>query len=287
MKKNRVLRNWVITGIVGMLVTLIVLGLGVWFRDTACSVIGTNFVNGTNLNAIAWLPVFSKDYWTADGFLVTSLAALFSTQGLFGNWTSIDFLADNIVWYVVALVSIVLFVVILVKAIKRKSGKHIGFAIFFLIFAILAVICTTAYYYARHLDYSYVDGVLTFNGFKEYVVYNGDKTMAWSMVAALTFGFYGDGLYAITDWQGITVSLLAYVLVLAILLSVVAYFGMAITALVQLRKKEEVVEEVPVVETTPEPEPTPVPEKKKAVLVCRRYDKYGNYGPLILSLIHI
>lgn len=39
---------------------------------------------------------------------------------------------------------------------------------------------------------------------------------------------------------------------------------MAITALVQLREKKEVVEEtVPVIETAPQPEPAPVVEKKK------------------------
>ena len=123
MKKNRVLRNWVITGLVGMVVTLVVLGLGVWFRDTA-GIIGDQFINGTNLSAIAWLPVFSADYWT--GFLGEAFLALFgkSGQGL-ADWSDYHFIVDNLIWLIIVALLVVFFVVILVKAIKRKSGKHI------------------------------------------------------------------------------------------------------------------------------------------------------------------
>ena len=94
MKKNRVLRNWVITGLVGMVVTLVVLGLGVWFRDVE-GFIGDQFIHGTNLNAIAWLPVISRDYWS--GFLADAFAAFFGfngTQGL-ADWSDYRIYVDN------------------------------------------------------------------------------------------------------------------------------------------------------------------------------------------------
>ena len=279
MKKNRVLRNWVITGLVGMVVTLVVLGLGVWFRDTA-GIIGDQFINGTNLSAIAWLPVFSSDYWT--GFLGEAFLALFGKggQGL-ADWSNYRLIVDNLIWLVIAVLFIVFFVVILVKAIKRRSGKHVAFAFFFLIFAGISVLCTTAYYFARHLEWSYESGKLVFDGLVASVAHNGDLTVFHSMVNALSFGTanpsHFNGL-----WQAYIVSILAYVLCLAALLYIISYLGMAITALVQLREKKEVVEEtVPVIETAPQPEPAPVVEKKKGILVVRRFDKYGNYGPLV------
>ena len=279
MKKNRVLRNWVITGLVGMVVTLVVLGLGVWFRDTA-GIIGDQFINGTNLSAIAWLPVFSSDYWT--GFLGEAFLALFGKggQGL-ADWSNYRLIVDNVIWLVIAVLFIVFFVVILVKAIKRRSGKHVAFAFFFLIFAGISVLCTTAYYFARHLAWSYESGKLVFDGIVASVAHNGDLTVFHSMVNALSFGTANPSHFN-GGWQAYVVSILAYVLCLAALLYIISYLGMAITALVQLREKKEVVEEtVPVIETAPQPEPAPVVEKKKGILVVKRFDKYGNYGPLV------
>ena len=279
MKKNRVLRNWVITGLVGMVVTLVVLGLGVWFRDTA-GIIGDQFINGTNLSAIAWLPVVSSDYWT--GFLGEAFLALFGKggQGL-ADWSNYRLIVDNLIWLVIAVLFIVFFVVILVKAIKRRSGKHVAFAFFFLIFAGISVLCTTAYYFARHLEWSYESGKLVFDGLVASVAHNGDLTVFHSMVNALSFGTVNPSHFN-GGWQAYIVSILAYVLCLAALLYIISYLGMAITALVQLREKKEVVEEtVPVVETAPQPEPAPVVEKKKGILVVKRFDKYGNYGPLV------
>ena len=279
MKKNRVLRNWVITGLVGMVVTLVVLGLGVWFRDTA-GIIGDQFINGTNLSAIAWLPVVSSDYWT--GFLGEAFLALFGKggQGL-ADWSNYRLIVDNLIWLVIAVLFIVFFVVILVKAIKRRSGKHVAFAFFFLIFAGISVLCTTAYYFARHLEWSYESGKLVFEGIVPSVAHNGDLTVFHSMVNALSFGTANPSHFN-GGWQAYIVSILAYVLCLAALLYIISYLGMAITALVQLREKKEVVEEtVPVIETAPQPEPAPVVEKKKGILVVKRFDKYGNYGPLV------
>lgn len=279
MKKNRVLRNWVIAGLVGMVITLVVLGLGVWFRDTG-GIIGDQFINGTNLSAIAWLTVFSADYWT--GFLGEAFLALFgkSGQGL-ADWSDYHFIVDNLIWLVIVALLVVFFVVILVKAIKRKSGKHVAFAFFFLIFAGISVLCTTAFYFARHLSWSYKGGELVFEALVPSITHNGDMTLFHSMVNALSFGFYKPKFFNGT-WQAYIVSLLAYVLCLAALLYIISYLGMAITAIVQLKEKKEVVEEtVPVIETAPQPEPAPVVEKKKGILIVKRFDKYGDFGPLV------
>ena len=239
-----------------------------------------NFINGTNLSAIAWLPVFSSDYWT--GFLGEAFLALFGKggQGL-ADWSNYRLIVDNVIWLVIAVLFIVFFVVILVKAIKRRSGKHVAFAFFFLIFAGISVLCTTAYYFARHLAWSYESGKLVFDGIVASVAHNGDLTVFHSMVNALSFGTANPSHFN-GGWQAYVVSILAYVLCLAALLYIISYLGMAITALVQLREKKEVVEEtVPVIETAPQPEPAPVVEKKKGILVVKRFDKYGNYGPLV------
>lgn len=279
MKKNRVLRNWVIAGLVGMVITLVVLGLGVWFRDTA-GIIGDQFINGTNLSAIAWLPVFSVDYWT--GFLGKAFLALFgkSGQGL-ADWSDYHFIVDNLIWLIIVALLVVFFIVILVKAIKRKSAKHVAFAFFFLIFAGISVLCTTAFYFARHLSWSYEGGELVFEALVPSITHNGDMTLFHSMVNALSFGFYKPAYFNGT-WQAYIVSILAIVLCLAALLYIISYLGMAITAIVQLKEKKEVVEEtVPVIETAPQPEPAPVVEKKKGILVVKRFDKYGDFGPLV------
>ena len=279
MKKNRVLRNWVIAGLVGMVITLVVLGLGVWFRDTA-GIIGDQFINGTNLSAIAWLPVFSVDYWT--GFLGEAFLALFgkSGQGL-ADWSDYHFIVDNLIWLIIVALLVVFFIVILVKAIKRKSGKHVAFAFFFLIFAGISVLCTTAFYFARHLSWSYEGGELVFEALVPSITHNGDLTLFHSMVNALSFGFYKPNYFNGT-WQAYIVSFLAIVLCLAALLYIISYLGMAITAIVQLKEKKEVVEEtVPVIETAPQPEPAPVVEKKKGILIVKRFDKYGDFGPLV------
>ena len=279
MKKNRVLRNWVIAGLVGMVITLVVLGLGVWFRDTA-GIIGDQFINGTNLSAIAWLPVFSADYWT--GFLGEAFLALFgkSGQGL-ADWSDYHFIVDNLIWLIIVALLVVFFVVILVKAIKRKSGKHVAFAFFFLIFAGISVLCTTAFYFARHLSWSYEGGELVFEALVPSITHNGDLTLFHSMVNALSFGCYKPNYFNGT-WQAYIVSVLAYVLCLAALLYIISYLGMVITAIVQLKEKKEVVEEtVPVIETAPQPEPAPVVEKKKGILIVKRFDKYGDFGPLV------
>ncbi len=280
MKKNRVLRNWVITGLVGMVVTLVVLGLGVWFRDVE-GFIGDQFIHGTNLNAIAWLPVISRDYWS--GFLADAFAAFFGfngTQGL-ADWSDYRIYVDNLIWLIIAALAIVFFVVLLIKAIKRKSGKHVAFAIFFLVFAAISVACTTAYYFARHMVFTYENGTLEFVKFARGVANNGELTFVHAMINALSFGTYKPGSFNGT-WQAWVVSGLAIVLCLAVLVYIVAYLGMVITALVQLRAPKEIVEEtVPVIETAPQPEPAPVVEKKKGILVVKRFDKYGNYGPLV------
>ena len=282
MKKSHVLRNWVITGVVAMLVTLIVLGLGVWFRDTACEVIGQNFVNGTNLNAIAWLPVLSLEFFKT---LPEFFGMMFSNQGLF-NWDGgTRFLVDGIVFLVVVAFVLIFFIALLAKAIKRKNGKFIGFAIFFLVFGLIAIACTIAYYYGNHVEWDWVNG--------KYVVgdlvdgaRHGELTIWGSLVNAMLPGVR-KGSALPEGWQGWVVTFLTWVLVIAAAIYIISFFGIAITGLVSIKKKEveeTVTEEAvaPAVEAAPVQEtPAPAPEKKKGILIVKRYDKYGNYGPLV------
>ena len=282
MKKSHVLRNRVITGVVAMLVTLIVLGLGVWFRDTACEVIGQNFVNGTNLNAIAWLPVLSLEFFKT---LPEFFGMMFSNQGLF-NWDGgTRFLVDGIVFLVVVAFVLIFFIALLAKAIKRKNGKFIGFAIFFLVFGLIAIACTIAYYYGNHVEWDWVNG--------KYVVgdlvdgaRHGELTIWGSLVNAMLPGVR-KGSALPEGWQGWVVTFLTWVLVIAAAIYIISFFGIAITGLASIKKKEveeTVTEEAvaPVVEAAPVQEaPAPAPEKKKGILIVKRYDKYGNYGPLV------
>ena len=279
MVKTHHLRNWVIAGLTGMLLTLVVLGLGVWFRDTECAIIGTTFVDGANLNAIAWLPVACEEWFT--GFLGEAFTGMFM-EGMFSAsaWQDYHFVVDNLVWLFVVILSLVLFIAILVKAIKRHKGKYVAFALFFLVFAGIAVCCTSAYYFARHCDWTFEAGKLVYDGMLPSVVHGSGSTVFWSMVKALSFDY--------TNELGYVVSILAYVLCLAALLYIVSYIGMAATALYRLKAVEEevAVEETvaPVVETPQEEvKPEPVPEKKRGILVVSRYDKYGNFGPLVLG----
>ena len=282
MKKSRVLRNWVITGVVAMFVTLIVLGLGAWFRDTACEVIGQNFVEGTNLNAIAWLPVLSWGFFTSLGKF---FGMMFSVEGLF-NWEGgTRFMVDSIIRFVVVAFVLIFFIALLAKAIKRKNGKFIGFSIFFFIFGLVAIACTTVYYYGNHVDWDWVNGEYVINGLVNGAGHGG--LTIWGSLVDAMFPGLRDGSLALEGWQDWVITILTWVLVIAAAIYIISFFGIAITGLASIKKKEveEVVAEeavAPVAEAAPVQEtPAPVPEKKKGILIVKRYDKYGNYGPLV------
>ena len=282
MKKSRVLRNWVITGVVAMIFTLAVLGLGIWFRDTANELIG-HYFDSSNLSAIAWLPVFSTRFFTTTIWEFFGL--LFSGQGL-GNWNDTHFIVDNVVWIAVTAFVVIFFVALLAKAIKRKNGKFVGFAIFFLVFGIIAWLCTNAYYFGNHVDWHYISNGVEIDGLVDAARRPGDLTIWGAWVNALLYGWHNSAIME-KGTPAIIVTALTWVLVIAAAIYIISFFGIAITGLASIKKKEveEVVAEeavAPVVEAAPVQEtPAPAPEKKKGILIAKRYDKYGNYGPLV------
>ena len=280
MKKNRVLRNWIITGLVCLVITLGVLVVGMLFTDP--SVFGLDLTEGASLGAIAWLPAFT--YKGLGHFYGNGLEEMFTAMFSEVGWASLGRIIDNVIWWLVVVICLVFFITILVKAIRRKSGKYIWFAVFFFLFSVVCVGCTTGYYFARHIDWSLEGTKVISEGFVGGTAHYDHISFITAYVNALVPGLYSKAPAAASANEfAWVVSVLTWVLSLAVIITIVAYLGMAFTVIRRLRKPvEEVVEEpVQVAEPVVEPEVAPVEEKKKGILVVRRFDKYGNHGPLV------
>lgn len=246
-KKNHTLRHFTIVTIVGLLVTWVLLVLG--------TILSGSLNNGKDVVpvSVGWFNEFG-----------TYLAALQSLAD--GRIWDFTYVYADILWYVTVCGTVLAFIIPFIIACAKKRGKYVFVSILNLVFCCALAYAFVGFYYTNYLNESYVAAGKLFAEFKNMMVFEtGSYNFGWA--------FY------------------VYGIMVGCLLAFIGIVGIFFTSVCRLFKKEtvEVKEEVKVeaapVETT-EPvvtEPVEEPAKKKGVLVIRRYNKYGNNGPVIES----
>ena len=246
-KKNHTLRHFIIY----TLVTIAVL----W----GLLIVGTVLYGKFNAEGNAIVPISVGIF---NDFGTTYLGALkLVTEASLWNFT--HFWA-SIVWYIfVVLTTLSFFVTFIIGCIKKK-GKYI-----FTSFINLVLCCAIGYAYLGLYYTNYFNATVSQPGallpeFASLLIFRQTAYYPW-------WGLYAWGY------------------VLATVMSLIGVIGIYIVTLKRLFKKETVAETVAVVEetkvTTETPVETSVQEKKKGVLVLKRYDKYGQTGPVLESKV--
>ena len=187
--------------------------------------------------------------WTAYADLFTK--SLFATElWLFSNPS---FMYEAITWWVLVVLVVLFFVILFVTSLAKKKARYLGLAFYELFLGLVIGVTYLAFVTAA------IEKVDFYGIFK-------------------TTLLFGDG-----EWW---ISLLLWVLLVSILLLVASWLVLFFLGLAKVCAKEkaaEKVEEAPKpVEVTPvEPVAPVAPEKKKGILIVKRYDKLGETGPVV------
>lgn len=241
MKKNRALKNWVITVFVGLILTYLFVFLATLLNKTGL----------INSSANVWM----KDW--------IDYVAVFQVAISTNLWTQCD--KYSLVFFILFGLTLLVFLVTFILSLCKKNKKRYIWLAFFEL--VLGLVFTYVYllpFSANFFEFSNgkIEAVASYQVSGAIVnIFRNPSNNVWEI-------FY-----------------------FVVLVAVIAVFGISIlgiffTGLYRICKKDaakevkeqKLVEVAPAVET---PVVAPLPEKKKGILIVKRYDKLGDFGPLV------
>lgn len=241
MKKNRALKNWVITVFVGLILTYLFVFLATLLNKTGL----------INSSANVWM----KDW--------IDYVAVFQVAISTNLWTQCD--KYSLVFFILFGLTLLVFLVTFILSLCKENKKcYIWLAFFELV---LGLVFTYVY-------------LLPFSvNFFEFSNGKIEAVASYQVSGAIVNIFRNPSNNV---WE---------IFYFVVLVAVIAVFGISIlgiffTGLYRICKKDaakevkeqKLVEVAPAVET---PVVAPLPEKKKGILIVKRYDKLGDFGPLV------
>ncbi len=241
MKKNRALKNWVITVFVGLILTYLFVFLATLLNKTGL----------INSSANVWM----KDWID----YVTVFQVAISTN----LWTQCD--KYSLVFFILFGLTLLVFLVTFILSLcKENKKRYIWLAFFELVLGLVFTYVYLLPFSANFFEFSNgkIEAVASYQVSGAIVnIFRNPSNNVWEI-------FY-----------------------FVVLVAVIAIFGISIlgiffTGLYRICKKDaakevkeqKLVEVAPAVET---PVVAPLPEKKKGILIVKRYDKLGDFGPLV------
>lgn len=241
MKKNRALKNWVITVFVGLILTYLFVFLATLLNKTGL----------INSSANVWM----KDW--------IDYVAVFQVAISTNLWTQCD--KYSLVFFILFGLTLLVFLVTFILSLcKENKKRYIWLAFFELVLGLVFTYVYLLPFSANFFEFS--------NGKIEAVA-------SYQVSGAIVNIFRNPSNNV---WE------IFYFVVLA---AVIAVFGISIlgiffTGLYRICKKDaakeakeqKLVEVASAIET---PVVAPLPEKKKGILIVKRYDKLGDFGPLV------
>lgn len=241
MKKNRALKNWVITVFVGLILTYLFVFLATLLNKTGL----------INSSANVWM----KDW--------IDYVAVFQVAISTNLWTQCD--KYSLVFFILFGLTLLVFLVTFILSLcKENKKRYIWLAFFELVLGLVFTYVYLLPFSANFFEFSNgkIEAVASYQVSGAIVnIFRNPSNNVWEI-------FY-----------------------FVILVAVIAVFGISIlgiffTGLYRICKKDaakevkeqKLVEVAPAVET---PVVAPLPEKKKGILIVKRYDKLGDFGPLV------
>lgn len=241
MKKNRALKNWVITVFVGLILTYLFVFLATLLNKTGL----------INSSANVWM----KDWID----YVTVFQVAISTN----LWTQCD--KYSLVFFILFGLTLLVFLVTFILSLcKENKKRYIWLAFFELVLGLVFTYVYLLPFSANFFEFSNgkIEAVASYQVSGAIVnIFRNPSNNVWEI-------FY-----------------------FVVLVAVIAVFGISIlgiffTGLYRICKKDaakEVKEQklVEVASAVETPVVAPLPEKKKGILIVKRYDKLGDFGPLV------
>ncbi len=241
MKKNRALKNWVITVFVGLILTYLFVFLATLLNKTGL----------INSSANVWM----KDW--------IDYVAVFQVAISTNLWTQCD--KYSLVFFILFGLTLLVFLVTFILSLcKENKKRYIWLAFFELVLGLVFTYVYLLPFSANFFEFSNgkIEAVASYQVSGAIVnIFRNPSNNVWEI-------FY-----------------------FVVLVAVIAIFGISIlgiffTGLYRICKKDaakevkeqKLVEVAPAVET---PVAAPLPEKKKGILIVKRYDKLGDFGPLV------
>lgn len=241
MKKNRALKNWVITVFVGLILTYLFVFLATLLNKTGL----------INSSANVWM----KDW--------IDYVAVFKVAISTNLWTQCD--KYSLVFFILFGLTLLVFLVTFILSLcKENKKRYIWLAFFELVLGLVFTYVYLLPFSANFFEFSNgkIEAVASYQVSGAIVnIFRNPSNNVWEI-------FY-----------------------FVVLVAVIAVFGISIlgiffTGLYRICKKDaakevkeqKLVEVAPAVET---PVVAPLPEKKKGILIVKRYDKLGDFGPLV------
>lgn len=241
MKKNRALKNWVITVFVGLILTYLFVFLATLLNKTGL----------INSSANVWM----KDW--------IDYVAVFQVAISTNLCTQCD--KYSLVFFILFGLTLLVFLVTFILGLcKENKKRYIWLAFFELILGLVFTYVYLLPFSANFFEFSNgkIEAVASYQVSGAIVnIFRNPSNNVWEI-------FY-----------------------FVVLVAVIAIFGISIlgiffTGLYRICKKDaakevkeqKLVEVAPAVET---PVVAPLPEKKKGILIVKRYDKLGDFGPLV------
>ena len=241
MKKNRALKNWVITVFVGLILTYLFVFLATLLNKTGL----------INSSANVWM----KDWID----YVTVFQVAISTN----LWTQCD--KYSLVFFILFGLTLLVFLVTFILSLcKENKKRYIWLAFFELVLGLVFTYVYLLPFSANFFEFSNgkIEAVASYQVSGAIVnIFRNPSNNVWEI-------FYFIVLVAVIAVFGISI------------------LGIFFTGLYRICKKDaakevkeqKLVEVAPAVET---PVVAPLPEKKKGILIVKRYDKLGDFGPLV------
>ena len=241
MKKNRALKNWVIMVFVGLILTYLFVFLATLLNKTGL----------INSSANVWM----KDW--------IDYVAVFQVAISTNLWTQCD--KYSLVFFILFGLTLLVFLVTFILSLcKENKKRYIWLAFFELVLGLVFTYVYLLPFSANFFEFS-----------------NGKiEAVASYQVSGAILNIFRNPSNNV--WE---------IFYFVVLVAVIAVFGISIlgiffTGLYRLCKKDaakevkeqKLVEVAPAVET---PVVAPLPEKKKGILIVKRYDKLGDFGPLV------
>lgn len=241
MKKNRALKNWVITVFVGLILTYLFVFLATLLNKTGL----------INSSANVWM----KDW--------IDYVAVFQVAISTNLWTQCD--KYSLVFFILFGLTLLVFLVTFILSLcKENKKRYIWLAFFELVLGLVFTYVYLLPFSANFFEFSNgkIEAVASYQVSGAIVnIFRNPSNNVWEI-------FY-----------------------FVVLVAVIAVFGISIlgiffTGLYRICKKDaakeakeqKLVEVAPAIET---PVVAPLPEKKKGILIVKRYDKLGDFGPLV------
>ena len=246
MKKNRALRNRIITGIVSTVVSVVLF------------VMGTVFVASLQMTNIHPFVAIAKN-WADYGAVFTVLVSqeLWFFQG--------HYLGFDIVFVVILGLTIVGSIITAIALAKKKCKKLIGALIAEIIFGLVLT-------YEYLVCWSFKFGP-TIGGVPYF--YGEQMALTQGTIDLFTKGQWWEPIWVIVNLIACTISLVTII--------AVAIVAICTRKVCKCCEESKEIEPISVQETSPavaSSEETVAP-RKKAVLIVKRYDKLGATGPIV------